>query len=188
MKFMKKQFSIRHFTSQQATKRTIREYFYEIDELGLLYLEETKAKLFTTAFNDMTFLDFFFKRLEVNATAQRPDYPFISKCGNEMNYIKTQGDTPIVFTSLIHGRLHWNNCSFNIPFNPSQLYVSNEGRIYHPSPVNFTMTNKPVLSNLPHLALVKSSIALELLGMSDSDSFQYNGNKYSIQHADFQLR
>ena len=50
---------------------------------------------------DKKFLAFFFRRLKVNSTDRyRDDFPFISPCGKELNYIRCD-DVPLVFTHLL---------------------------------------------------------------------------------------
>jgi len=169
----------RHFSNAANPQR---EYFYVVDEQGYLYLEETKLKIFTSAFKDVKFLDFFFKRLEPTSCQT---YPWMSRCGKEVNFVKAQ-DTPIVFTQLVENRLYWNHTSMSMAFDASKLFCSNAGRIYHPSPVEFTLGKEPVVPNV-HLALVKSSIVIELLGMALDDSFEFQGKTYNVNHADFEI-
>lgn len=65
-----------------------------------LETEETKIKNFTSCFKDKAFLDFFFKRLRARRPDDgHPDYPFVSPCGRELNFIKSE-NTPIVYTEL----------------------------------------------------------------------------------------
>ncbi|KAI8901367.1 hypothetical protein BC833DRAFT_577924 [Globomyces pollinis-pini] len=126
MKFYK-QFRV-HFQRCYSSP-PIREYFYEIDHHGQLFLAETKHKNFTSCFKDITFLDFFYKRLTYNDQRNQyyPEYQYISPCGREMNYVKSL-DAPIVFHKLIDNQLHYAG-SLTIPFKP-ELYVSNTtGRI-----------------------------------------------------------
>ena len=50
---------------------------------------------------DKKFLAFFFKRLKVNSTDRySEDFPFVSPCGKELNYIRCD-DVPLVFTHLL---------------------------------------------------------------------------------------
>ena len=50
---------------------------------------------------DKAFLAFFFKRLKVNSTGKySEDFPFVSPCGREMNYIRCY-DCPIVFQHIL---------------------------------------------------------------------------------------
>ena len=78
-----------------------REYFYYVDHHGQLFLDDTKVKNFVTCFKDPGFLSFFFKRLKVNDTEHyQKQFPFISPCGRELNYIRCE-DIPVVFTHIV---------------------------------------------------------------------------------------
>ena len=49
---------------------------------------------------DKKFLEFFFKRVKPNTTGRyEADFPYVSPCGREMNYVRCD-DLPIVFTHL----------------------------------------------------------------------------------------
>ena len=51
--------------------------------------------------SDKAFLAFFFKRLKVNSSEKySEDFPFVSPCGREMNYIRCY-DQPIVFQHVL---------------------------------------------------------------------------------------
>ena len=81
--------------------KRIREYFYYIDHQGQLFLEGTKIQNFTTCYKDVNFLVFFFKRLKRNETERyHRDFPYVSPCGREMNYIRCES-LPVVFTDII---------------------------------------------------------------------------------------
>jgi Domain of unknown function (DUF4505) len=85
-------------------------YFYNIDWHGRLYLEETMPKNIVTSIKDVRFLDFFFSRImyvndlqvEYMILHDIPvyDYPFISTCGKEWNFIRPVA-TPMVFHTLV---------------------------------------------------------------------------------------
>lgn len=88
-----------------------RRYFFHVDLQGRLFLEETEPKNIATCLKQDKFLAFFFKRVRRNdlgwgigdgvAEIDRAleDYPFISKCGDEMNFIRP-ADQAIVFEDL----------------------------------------------------------------------------------------
>jgi hypothetical protein len=62
------------------------------------------------------------------------DYPFVSPCGKEINFI-LPADMPIVFHDLDtkEGRLVYGG-SLSVSFDPSQIHMSmRTGRLYHPS-------------------------------------------------------
>lgn len=55
-------------------------------------------------FVDKKFLAFFFKRLRKNNTGRyMDDFPFLSICGVERNYVRCD-DLPLVFTKVIQKR------------------------------------------------------------------------------------
>lgn len=65
--------------------KVAREWFYFIDSKGLLYLEETEPKIFTSALKDKKFLvsllslqNFFFQNIRRNNTNSFTHYPCIS--------------------------------------------------------------------------------------------------------------
>ncbi|CAE1253424.1 UPF0598 protein F59C6.12,UPF0598 protein C8orf82,UPF0598 protein C8orf82 homolog [Acanthosepion pharaonis] len=89
-----------HYVQGQSPEPKIREYFYYIDHQGQLFLDDAKIKNFTSCFKEKKFLEFFYKRLRVNSTQKYPEFPYLSLCGRERNYIRCD-DRPIVFTELI---------------------------------------------------------------------------------------
>jgi hypothetical protein len=180
-----------------------REYFYYIDHQGQLFLDDTKVKNFITCFKDKKFLDFFFKRLRVNTTGRyHDDFPYVSPCGREMNYIRCD-DLPVVFNWLLTTDkqviqdIHSYSGSMSsapsnellsyggvetltVPFQPEKLVMFPEsGRVYHVGPVGGA-------------GLIKSSLAIELSrhfiydeGCSESDSpvkFEWKGIQYALDN------
>jgi hypothetical protein len=116
-----------------------RRYFYNIDLQGRLFLEETSPKNVVTSIKDEKFLDFFFSRIR-SANAKESeflkendasdDYPFVSKCGVETNFIRPAA-TPIVFHSLVHDTLFYGG-SLGVPFESDRLAIStNSGKFYY---------------------------------------------------------
>lgn len=103
----------------------MRTYFYDIDRTGRLTHEGT-------ILTDEKFLNFFFKRLKKNDTGIHEDYPFVSPCGNEMNYIRCE-DTPIVFTRRVGRKLVYAP-GLEVPFEPRGLRFSEMGVLYHAAP------------------------------------------------------
>lgn len=125
---------------------------------------------------DKKFLAFFFKRLRVNSTDRyQQDFPYISPCGRELNYIRCD-DLPVVFTHLLnrdgeviqdipsHAHLPAREEApellsyggtgnlLTLPFQPEKLcMLPGSGRVYHMGP--------PIVGGV---GLVKSSLALEL--------------------------
>lgn len=57
--------------------------------------------LMTFIFTDKKFLAFFFNRLRRNETDKyKDDFPWISLCGRERNYLRCD-DVPIVYTKIL---------------------------------------------------------------------------------------
>lgn len=139
---------------------------------------------------DKKFLAFFFRRLRVNSTGHyEDDFPFVSPCGPETNYIRCD-DLPLVFTHILdqHRKVIEDISShalnlvplgqtesetellsyggtgslLTVPFQPQKLsMLPGSGRVYHigPSPAG-------------GVGLVKSSLALEL-----SPFFEYRNKE-----------
>eukprot|EP00298_Acanthocystis_sp_HF-20_P004226 c14564_g1_i1.p1 GENE.c14564_g1_i1~~c14564_g1_i1.p1 ORF type:complete len:181 (+),score=42.29 c14564_g1_i1:53-595(+) len=129
-----------------------REYFYFIDLNGRLFLEETQPRNITTCLKDTRFLNFFWKKIKKNDTGRFSEYPFISPCGTEMNYI-TCADTPIVFHSLENNNLSWGG-DMKVQFQPDQLCINSLERLYHPTGIT-------ELGN----GLIRSHVAIQLSEM-----------------------
>lgn len=103
-----------------------REYYYELDARGVLTLDEVVQ-------DDPWFLDFFFRRLAPTANPDYPEYPFVSRCGEEMNYLRVH-DTAVVYTGFQDGRLSYAY-SLSTGFSPEKLSYSADGVLYHWAPV-----------------------------------------------------
>lgn len=66
-----------------------------------LFLDDAKMKNFTSCFKEKQFLRFFFNRLKINDLKRyQEDFPYLSPCGRERNFIRCD-DTPIVFTHIL---------------------------------------------------------------------------------------
>ncbi|RWS20339.1 UPF0598 protein-like isoform X1, partial [Leptotrombidium deliense] len=131
-----------------------------------LFLDDSKMKNFTSCFKEKQFLRFFFKRIRVNNTGiYGSSFPFISRCGPELNFIRCD-DLPIVYTQIIKNsdntyHLSYGYCDLTFPFIPEDIcMVPKTGRVYHPS-----------LQTMGGVGLIKSSLAIEI---SKSFSFQNN--------------
>ncbi|NXO91281.1 CH082 protein, partial [Certhia brachydactyla] len=105
-----------------------------------LFLDDTKVKNFITCFKDVSFLSFFFSRLERNRSGRYGSrFPFLSRCGGERNFLRCS-DLPVVFTGIFrdaegNSRLSYCGSSLSVPFRPGMLTVFPEnGRLYHPAP------------------------------------------------------
>ncbi|EDQ87917.1 uncharacterized protein MONBRDRAFT_33175 [Monosiga brevicollis MX1] len=155
-----------------------REYFYYVDHNGFLFLDDAKMKNFTSCFKDREFLDFFFKRLQVNETGHHEhEFPFLSPCGREYNYVRCD-DTPLVFTRLLPAR-HPVKQVFDldaaldatatpepyvliyggqlaVDFEPELLTMTDTGRLYYPTPKELP------LAHVTPNTLVASPIAVSL--------------------------
>ncbi|MBI3258275.1 MAG: DUF4505 family protein, partial [Ignavibacteriae bacterium] len=103
-----------------------RNYFYDIDVRGNLIHDNS-------IIDDVGYIDYFYRNLKLNETGEYPEYPFISLCGREKNYVRTV-DTPIVFNRLRENKLEYGN-SLSIEFSRENLKFSNEGVLYHTAPV-----------------------------------------------------
>lgn len=103
-----------------------RDYYYELSDRGELTLDGAVQE-------DPWFLDFFFRRLAPTANPDYPEYPYVCRCGDEMNYMRPV-DTPIVFTSFDGTRLSYG-ATLSVPFYPDRLAYSADGVLYHAAPV-----------------------------------------------------
>ncbi|XP_061861126.1 UPF0598 protein C8orf82 homolog [Colius striatus] len=114
------------------------------------FLDDTKVKNFITCFKDVTFLTFFFTRLERNRSGRyEREFPFVSRCGAERNLLRCE-HRPIVFTRLLppDASSSASSCSrravlsfcgggerLAAPLRPEALVMLPEnGRLYHPAP------------------------------------------------------
>ncbi|XP_026487787.2 UPF0598 protein CG30010 [Vanessa tameamea] len=130
------------YVQGQEPEPKIREYFYFIDHQGMLFLDDSRMKNFTSCFKEKKFLEFFFKRVRLNKTGKYQDeFPFISLCGRERNYIRCD-DLPIVYTHIItKGNPETDFLTFGYAgeslmsqFQPEKVYMLPEtGRVYHPA-------------------------------------------------------
>ncbi|KAK6727928.1 hypothetical protein RB195_005534 [Necator americanus] len=114
----------------------IREYFYYINHEGMLFLDDSRAKNFTSAYKDVDFLNFFYKQLRTNNSDRFADsFPYVSLCGRERNYLRCD-DRPIVFTEILdEGKvLRIGQSARTYPFEPTSLSMLSNGRLYHKSP------------------------------------------------------
>ncbi|XP_062279692.1 UPF0598 protein C8orf82 homolog [Scomber scombrus] len=149
----------------QSPEPRIREYFYYIDHQGQLFLDDTKVKNFVTCFKDKKFLVFFFSRLRVNQSGRYEDFPFLSLCGRERNFMRCD-DRPVVFTHLLQNHEGpqgikgdqelLSYCGgaekLTAPFRPEALYMHpDSGRVYH-----------PCSERTGSVGLVRSALAIEL--------------------------
>lgn len=112
----------------------VRHYFYYIDHEGQLFLDDSRMKNFTSCFKgnyyrlqykhdnninvtmthfpEKRFLTFFYRNLRPNTTQHHPDFPYISDCGVEQNFLRCD-DRPFVFTQLDEEKMQWTVGSSN---------------------------------------------------------------------------
>ena len=160
----------------QEPKAGLREYFYYINHEGMvnlilhilrilkfifkifqLFLDDAKIKNFTSCFKEKKFLIFFFNRIKCNDTGKYEEFPFVSHCGRERNFIRCD-DLPVVYTHLqqVDDKLKltygYADNSLSTNFDPSNLYMNPlSGRVYHPANERFG-----------RIGLVRSKLAIEL--------------------------
>ncbi|XP_076375111.1 UPF0598 protein CG30010 isoform X2 [Megalopta genalis] len=141
---------ISDYKQGQSPEPKVREYFYYIDHQGMLFLDDARMKNFTSCFKDKKFLSFFFKLLKKNETGRyMEDFPYISLCGRERNFVRCD-DLPVVFTKILQKQD--NETGKEVPFEPGKLYMNiRTGRVYHPAP-----------ERVGGIGLVRSKIAIEL--------------------------
>ncbi|KAK7793723.1 hypothetical protein R5R35_007878 [Gryllus longicercus] len=154
----------------QSPQIGIREYFYFIDHQGMLFLDDSRMKNFTSCFKDKVFLEFFFKRLRLNTTDRyQKDFPYLSICGRERNFVRCD-DYPIVFTHVKkdsegHDIFCYNHAGdlLNVKFMPEKIFMSpDSGRVYHPAP-----------EIVGSVGLVRSKLAIEF-----SQFFQFRDGEH----------
>jgi len=175
------------FIQGQSPKEGVREYFYYIDHQGQLFLEGTKIKNFVTCFKDKDFLIFFFKRLKINKSNRyADDFPYISRCGPELNYIRCESK-PIVYTDIYLNdnkyELILNNigAKFTVPFQPQKLcMLPKNGRVYHPAS-----------TKVGGAGILKTSLAIEFSSyftfedtkdIEQPTHFIWDGRKYELDN------
>ena len=104
----------------------MRTYFYTIDSRGRVVHGGTEI-------TDERFLHIFYRLMAVNETGENAEYPYVSPCGREMNYVQAH-DTPVVFHQLSEGALFYAP-GLSVPFRPESLRFSDGGVLYHEAPV-----------------------------------------------------
>jgi len=148
-----------------------RVYFYTVDLVGRLFLEETHPKNIATSLKSTKFLDFFFKQMRRNDTYEHGEYPYYSPCGKEHNYIRP-ADTGIVFHEFLNGSELVFGGSLREPFSGDDLaYSERTGRFYH----RLSDGGKAKLQNGTEYGLIKSSVAGQI---ADQIEFGEEGDMY----------
>ena len=151
-------------------------YFYNIDLQGRLFMEDVYPKNISTSLKDVRFLNFFFRNIRRSSREEMllldddgasQDYPFVSLCANEINYIRPV-DQPFVFhdmytksdgqCDLIYGT------SWTHPFSPGHIYISRKThRLYHELiPSKQSTKLKLHASKIKEFGLIKSSLAVKI--------------------------
>lgn len=103
-----------------------REFFYDVSDRGVLTLDGA-------VHDDPWFLDYVYRRLAPTANPLYPDYPYVARCGDEMNFFRP-ADTPIVFTRFDDNDLGYA-AGLTVRFQPSALAYTANGVLYHAAPV-----------------------------------------------------
>lgn len=133
-------------------------------------------------------MTFFFKRLRLNNAGKYcDDFPYISRCGPEINYVYCE-NKPIVFTDIINAqegdRIVINEIGpkMAITFQPEKLcMLPRNGRVYHPAS-----------KKVGGVGILKTSLATEFSnhflfenGEEDEDPpshFVWKGCKYQLDN------
>ncbi|XP_014479535.1 PREDICTED: UPF0598 protein CG30010 [Dinoponera quadriceps] len=164
------------YVQGQSPRPRIREYFYYIDHQGMLFLDDVRIRNFTSCFKDKKFLAFFFKHLKKNNTGRyMSDFPFLSICGVERNFVRCD-DLPLVFTKVIRKQNaetgteeDWFSYAhaddlLMVRFEPQKLFMNTStGRVYHPAP-----------EKAAGIGLVRSKLAIEFSVSFDFDDGEAN--------------
>lgn len=147
-------------------------------------------KNFTSCIKEKKFLRFFFNRLGKNKTERYPEFPYLSICGKERNFVRCD-DYPIVFTHVFNqpstegeGTLHlaYNHAAdlLSLAFEPHKTVMfPSTGRVYHPAP-----------EKVGGIGLIRSNLALEwgkLFKFQNGESeppthFEFNGTIYKLDN------
>ncbi|KAJ8954423.1 hypothetical protein NQ318_011098, partial [Aromia moschata] len=176
-----------HYIQGQEPEPKIREYFYYVDHQGMLFLDDARMKNFTSCFKEKKFLKFFFNQLRLNTTERYRDFPYISLCGRERNFVRCD-DYPFVFTHVVkkmtkdqeETHLAYNNAAdlLTLNFQPEKMFMLPEtGRVYHPAP-----------ERVGSIGLVRSKLAIEFskyFVFNEGETkppthFIYEGTKYEL--------
>lgn len=133
-------------------------------------------------------MEFFFRNLRANETDRHGlEFPFVSYCGRERNYLKCD-DLPYVITHLTASTNMMRVNLIQSPewvfhFDPANLYHNpNTGRLYY----ELKETSKQVQRMPCKIALVKSEISIDLMAKlhktDDNDSYklEFNGQLYNL--------
>ena len=135
---------------------------------------------------EQKFLRFFFNQLRLNDTDRYPEFPFVSPCGRERNFVRCD-DLPVVFSHVLAPgdgsaqlSLSYNHAGalLRTPFEPRRLcMLPSTGRVYHPGP-----------PRVGGVGLVRSALAIEFSRGFRFDNgetmppthFQWEGETYRL--------
>lgn len=151
-------------------------------------------KNFTSCIKEKKFLRFFFNQLKINNTDRYKDFPYISKCGKERNFVRCD-DYPFVFTHIvdkespegnpeIHLAYNHAESSLTLKFQPDKVVMLPEtGRVYHPAP-----------ERVGSVGLIRSKLAIELSKLFEFENgennpptkFTYMGQVYELDNEWYQ--
>lgn len=177
------------YVQGQEPEPKIREYFYFIDHQGMLFLDDSRMKNFTSCFKEKKFLKFFFNQLKLNKTDRYPEFPYLSLCGRERNFVRCD-DYPIVFSTVVQKENKDGICEYHLThnntdellwkFQPEMIFMLPEtGRVYHPA-----------ADKVGQVGLVKSKLAIEFSKHFTFDDgecnppthFEFNGVNYKLNN------
>lgn len=114
-------------------------------------------KNFTSCFKEKKFLRFFFNQMRINNTGRYREFPYLSICGKERNFIRCD-DCPFVYTHVIQKDVNEDYLAYNhagdllmLRFEPEKVFMLPEtGRVYHPAP-----------ERVGEIGLIRSKLAIE---------------------------
>lgn len=98
---------------------------------GRLFAEDVLPKNVATSLKSPAFLRFFFSNVRENRTGLHMDYPFVSPCARELNFVQPAA-TPVVFLDL-QDKVLWATGELKQHFDPASIRVhAGTGRLFHP--------------------------------------------------------
>lgn len=140
-------------------------------------------KNFTSCFKEKKFLRFFFNQLRANNTGRYPEFPYLSICGRERNFVRCD-DCPFVYTHVIQkiNHLGYNHAGdlLSLAFEPQKIFMLPEtGRVYHPAP-----------ERAGWIGLVRSKLAIEFSknfvfengDQKPPTKFKWDGEEYILDN------
>lgn len=96
-----------------------------MDARGRLYHDKSELK-------DPSFLDFFISRIRKNETGVHPEFPYVSVCAGEWNFILPETSV-FVFQKKENENLYYSPGLF-VPFRPKTLKLRHSALV-HPAPL-----------------------------------------------------